>query len=330
MSIVNALVLQSRNLESALDELAEAIHRIALIQAAPEFRDPVRGDWDSLVQRASQISPEDAQLYYQIAITGRRDMGLAPDPRTGLEMTLLRMLAFKPVDTGSGGSVAAKKPAVTGPGDTRPIQTAPAVQNKPASGGNKAARAARAAFEELQKSTSGSAPKKAHLPEPEPELKQEQRPQIEAGGELELGSQLGFEASSTRPSGDNDPSADWSSLQNNLELNGATREFARNIQLESVAKDRWTFLVPDTLQILGSESVIQSLQTALSNRLGHAVKLDLHKASDPVKSVAAAQQRAENNRMSEAERAIDEDSTVQDIKNKFGAKIVPDSIQPLQ
>jgi hypothetical protein len=58
--------------------------------------------------------------------------------------------------------------------------------------------------------------------------------------------------------------------------------------------------------------------------------LDLHTASKPVKSVAAAAERAEINRMSEAERAIEEDSTVNDIKNKFGAKIIPDSIQPLQ
>jgi hypothetical protein len=76
--------------------------------------------------------------------------------------------------------------------------------------------------------------------------------------------------------------------------------------------------------------VVQSLQSALSSRLGHAVVLDMHKASEPVQSVAAAQQRAENDRISEAERAIDEDVTVKDIKKKFGAKIVPESIQPLQ
>ena len=88
--------------------------------------------------------------------------------------------------------------------------------------------------------------------------------------------------------------------------------------------------MPDTLLHLGSESVVQSLQSALSSRLGHAVILDIHRASEPVKSVAAAQKRAENDRMSEAERAIDKDATVQDIKKKFGAKIVPESIQPLQ
>ena len=58
--------------------------------------------------------------------------------------------------------------------------------------------------------------------------------------------------------------------------------------------------------------------------------LDLHTASEPVKSVAAATERTEINRLSEAERAIDEDVTVQEIKEKFGAKVTPDSIQPLQ
>ena len=88
--------------------------------------------------------------------------------------------------------------------------------------------------------------------------------------------------------------------------------------------------MPDTLLHLGSEKVVQSLQTALSSNLGHPVKLDLHKASEPVKSVAEAAQRAEVNLMSEAARAIEEDPTVKEIKKKFGAKIIPDSIQPLQ
>ncbi len=138
LAVVNELVIQSRNLDSVLDELAEAMHRIALIQAAPGFRDPERADWDSLVERAAQISPEDAQLYYQIAITGRRDLGLAPDPRTGLEMTLLRMLAFRPADAGSGSthSDAAQK-------------TGQATEIKTAGGGNDAAKAARAAFDAL-------------------------------------------------------------------------------------------------------------------------------------------------------------------------------------
>ncbi len=163
LDIVNELVIQSRNLDTALDELAEAMHRIALIHAAPGFRDPERADWDSLVERAAQISPEDVQLYYQIAITGRRDLGLAPDPRTGLEMTLLRMLAFKPAEAGSGGVVSGAEEKKTG------------------NGGSEAAKAARAAFDAMQQTKPVSTPKSsmpvsapAAEPEPEPNPNQSQ------------------------------------------------------------------------------------------------------------------------------------------------------------
>jgi DNA polymerase-3 subunit gamma/tau len=303
LDIVNELVIQSRNLDTALDELAEAMHRMALIHAAPGFRDPERADWDSLVERAAQISPEDVQLYYQIAITGRRDLGLAPDPRTGLEMTLLRMLAFKPAEAGSGGVV----PGVEG--------------KKTDNGSSEAAKTARAAFDTMQQIKSASTPKSSmpvSAPVAEPEPEPEPEPELK------------LEPETIAEPGSTETTQDWSSLQASLELSGAAREFARNLQLESADENRWRFLVPDTLQHLGSESVVQSLQSALSNRIGHTVILDLHTASEPVKSVAAAAERAEINRMTEAERAIEEDSTVHDIKKKFGAKIIPDSIQPLQ
>jgi DNA polymerase-3 subunit gamma/tau len=314
MGIVNELVLQSRNLETALDELAEAMHRIALIHAAPDFRDPERADWDSLVERAAQISPEDAQLYYQIAINGRRDLGLAPDPRTGLEMTLLRMLAFKPTDAGPVALPQPDKPSV---GRPKTPATSASASSMPGTEqvaksintgeGNEAAEAARAAFELLQNGSSAATPKN-----PEPELDFAAEPAVVAVSES------------------SEQELDWSSLQASLELSGATRELARNLQLESTDDNRWRFLVPNSLEQLGSKSVIQSLQTALSKHLGHPVVLDLHSASKPLESVAAATERTELNRMSEAERAINDDPTVQDIKDKFGAKIVPDSIQPLQ
>jgi DNA polymerase-3 subunit gamma/tau len=63
-------------------------------------------DLETLQRFAGILSDDVVQLYYQIAITGRRDLGLAPDPRIGFEMTLLRMLAFQPADelAGTAGS----------------------------------------------------------------------------------------------------------------------------------------------------------------------------------------------------------------------------------
>ena len=60
----------------------------------------------TLTRLAAAIAPEDVQLYYQIALAGRRDLPMAPDPRVGFEMTLLRMLAFRP-DTAAAGAGAA-------------------------------------------------------------------------------------------------------------------------------------------------------------------------------------------------------------------------------
>src|SRR6185503_735765 len=59
-----------------------------------------------LAKLAKAFAAEDVQLYYQTAIIGRRDLPLAPDPRTGFEMTLLRMLAFRPGDAGVATSGA--------------------------------------------------------------------------------------------------------------------------------------------------------------------------------------------------------------------------------
>ncbi len=82
-----------------LDDLASVLHRLQLIQLIPGYRPDEGGDDDhALASLAERITPEDVQLYYQIATSGRRDLALAPDARTGFEMALLRMLAFRPGD----------------------------------------------------------------------------------------------------------------------------------------------------------------------------------------------------------------------------------------
>jgi DNA polymerase-3 subunit gamma/tau len=83
--------------DRALVDLAALLQRIAIVQIVPEAA-PQDEEFDAalLTQLAGAISPEDAQLYYQIALGGRRDLNMAPEPRIGFEMTLLRMLAFRP------------------------------------------------------------------------------------------------------------------------------------------------------------------------------------------------------------------------------------------
>ncbi|MCU0759277.1 MAG: DNA polymerase III subunit gamma/tau [Steroidobacteraceae bacterium] len=79
-----------------LDALAALLARIALKQAVPDYEGDELHDAARLSELAGRLAPEDVQLHYQAAIVGRRDLQWAPDPRTGFEMTLLRMMLFRP------------------------------------------------------------------------------------------------------------------------------------------------------------------------------------------------------------------------------------------
>ena len=79
-----------------LAEILNALHRIAIAQLLPDAIDNGQGDRAQVLELAAIIPPEDVQFYYQLGLIGRRDLPLAPDPRDGFEMVLLRMLAFRP------------------------------------------------------------------------------------------------------------------------------------------------------------------------------------------------------------------------------------------
>jgi DNA polymerase-3 subunit gamma/tau len=100
--------------DRALMELAAFLQRIAIVQIVPEAAaQDEEFDGEALTRLARTLSPEDVQLYYQIALGGRRDMAMAPEPRIGFEMSLLRMLAFRP-------ETARSSAAPSAPGAGRP------------------------------------------------------------------------------------------------------------------------------------------------------------------------------------------------------------------
>lgn len=111
LGVVADVSEHSSDYDAVLSELLLGLHEISLAQADPALLQERNGDRESMLSFAGMLSPEDVQLYYQIGVVGRRDLALAPDPRSGLEMTLLRMLAFRPVDVAdveARGSVPAE------------------------------------------------------------------------------------------------------------------------------------------------------------------------------------------------------------------------------
>jgi len=111
--------------EVVLDELATALQRIAVIQMAGPDAVEDEDEIEALQRLAASIDAERLQLFYQIAVTSRRDIGLAPDPRIGFEMAMIRMLAFRPVTAGDAGAApvggAAKPAAAQRAASARPV-----------------------------------------------------------------------------------------------------------------------------------------------------------------------------------------------------------------
>ncbi|MGM0615921.1 MAG: DNA polymerase III subunit gamma/tau [Pseudomonadota bacterium] len=96
LSEVATLAEQGPDFAAVLDDISAILHRLAVAQMVPDAVDNSHGDRDLILALASRFTAEDVQLYYQIGIQGRGDMAHAPDLRSALEMTLLRMLAFRP------------------------------------------------------------------------------------------------------------------------------------------------------------------------------------------------------------------------------------------
>ena len=96
MQAVEKISERGASFEKVLDELLLIFHQVALARVSQSLAREANPDIEAMVQLAGPLSDEDIQLYYQIGLIGKRDLPLAPDPRSGFEMVMLRMLAFKP------------------------------------------------------------------------------------------------------------------------------------------------------------------------------------------------------------------------------------------
>ena len=146
MDVVAAIASDAADCSDVLGELVGILHRVAVRQAVPGAAEPDPDMADACARLAGRLSPEDVQLYYEIGLRGRRDLALVPDPRLGLEMTVLRMLAFAPEATGAspvaearpggaGASPARASGATAGAGTAPPVPPSPpAPAPEPAAG----------------------------------------------------------------------------------------------------------------------------------------------------------------------------------------------------
>ncbi|NCT68098.1 MAG: DNA polymerase III subunit gamma/tau [Rhodanobacteraceae bacterium] len=292
----------SPDFAQVLDELAGLLHRVQLLQLVPAA---AAEDDAELLALSGRIPAQDVQLWYQMAITGRRDLSLAPTPRVGFEMALLRMLAFAPAGAGTSARAAASAMPVT----ARPTPVAP-----PSRTVAEAPRAARPASAAL-----ATAPVSRPAPEafrPEPPAAPPSRPQVaeppRAAAPVEV-----------LPS-------DWASLIERAELRGPVGQLASNATLIAVEDSVVRLALAPAYEHLAHGLMVETLEQRLGAALGYAVKIRFERARTGAETPAEQRARADSERLAAAEQSVQGDPVVQSLLDTFGARVVPGSVRPTQ
>lgn len=305
LKVVASLAEFSPDWGGVLEALAEALHRIQVRQLVPGAAIDAEGiDATGL---AGRLRPEVVQLWYQMALNGRRDLHFAPSQRAGFEMSVLRMLAFRPAqpgemkagDTGAVTSAARSAAPATpaaGPAEPVPRQTARHEAPSPPP----VLRAVPSAPDSVEPELP-----KAALAKPEP-------------------------AASFSPGdiGITDVET-WLYFADNSGLKGAARQLVENAGFAGYEAGVLRLSLDAGFDYLRSERSVKELTDAIAQRYGAAPKLVFVAAATATETLKERGSRQRSEQQNAAEEAFMNHPDVQRLIQQHGAKVVPDSIRPL-
>ena len=237
------------------------------------------------------------QLYYQIALTGQQDLPLAPDPRVGFEMVLLRALAFRPAGSDSQAMPLAAPAAET------PSRRQPAPAGRPGM-------------------TSGApqdaTPPTRPYPDPPADLTSTARPTVSKASTPGVREDATPALAST---------TDWHRLVDGLRVGGVASQLAHNCTLLDWTAGRLTLALDPAAEQLRSRGTEQRLREALEGALGVPVQLDIQIARPEQETPAQRRVREGEERQLRAQEAMDNDPVVLGLREQLDAQWVPGSLQ---
>ena len=273
MDISAQLAERNNDFADVLRELLEALHKMAVDQA-------VNGA-DSL------FDAEEVQLYYQIVLVGLRDIEIAPDPRSGFEMTLLRMLAFAP------------KPDSSVP---------PRLRETPADGKEEGAEAPRSVDTDNDAPVAGS------------DSALESTPSASTA-ETSVASIESVQAAPEGFVADAQLLTQWYEWVEQINVTGVAKMIAEHAVLKSLQLPSVELVLSDQHDTLLNEAQRSALGRALAELLGEQVELVVSTAPIASETPNERKARLQQERQSDAEAALQQDSTVQSLLSEFGGKI---------
>ncbi|MGX8882737.1 DNA polymerase III subunit gamma/tau [Methylovorus sp. SPW-M1] len=345
MAQAKSMEERSLSFDTALADLAQLLHLLAVAQTVPESIPLDLPERTALLDLATKLPADKVQLYYQIALLGRRDLGLAPDEFAGFTMCLLRMLAFSnestskpaptaPAPSGSdrpiaqhAGSAASALAAATMARSTpspaaiasppiapaKPVAEATMVTSNEADAAPAPVPAAATPAATVAE-TPADVPTHSQVSSPEPAYTTASEPTL-ASSPVEDSLQEEFDGN-------------WRLLVDKLKL-GLARALAQHCELIGHTADRLELQVPEAHKHLLDPNYQEKLKAAIEAHFGRKMHLQFSiGGGNNTPAHQISQEKAEL--QSQAESSIQQDGFVQALMRDFGAQIIPSSIKPLQ
>jgi DNA polymerase III subunit gamma/tau len=281
---VAQLASLSPDFAQVLDRLAENLHEIQMAQLVPGYQPASQRV--SIKAFAQRMDPQVIQLWYQMAVLAKKDLYMAPSARLGFEMSVLRMLAFLPVDAQlPATAIASATETLSKPKQPVPqIQFSDIVADSPA----KSAPATQAPAAAMKAVETPAAPASLHSAD------------------------------------------DWMALLRSVQLKGPEREIGQHASFVSFDGTLLKLAYPVNLFDTLNDTLINRLQSAISQALQKPVQIKIDKLQEPqADTLFERESHARQGKMQDAEAEFQNHPIVTDLLQQ-GGQIIPDSIRPLE
>ncbi|HPY40926.1 MAG TPA: DNA polymerase III subunit gamma/tau [Thiolinea sp.] len=305
---VEQMAQMTTDFNTAADSLIALLHQLAVAQLVPQQLEA------TTELPIDLFSAADLQLFYQMALYGKRDLPLNPDPRSGFEMMLLRMLAFRLEDAKASPAIK-KKLTLPAPEPQQIFETPKQPTAIPQSSLKQADPIPRKLEPVVIQppSVSSAVPLVNTTLKLEPETSNTHSlPAIRNLAELES------------PSAKND----WHDLFPRLNLCGMAQQLAEHCLLRAIEGHQVHLLLDSSASNLQTSRAEEELAAALSAVLGQEVRVSLESVAELADTPEKRRLQLTKERQIEAEQAIEQDPIVLQLKERFGASIVSGSIRP--
>ena len=313
------LSAQGRDFASVLNALLALLQRLATVQLVPDLEYSSDDEQQLLTSISTQINPETVQLLYQIALHGKRDLPLAADPKSGFEMTLLRMLSFQPKKS---ESVAVVPPTNTSsPTANREVKSSTVIAEaevavaSPVSYTPTVPASPKSPSQIAEPPRMPTQPAPASMPAtPEPKIEQ-----------TSVGNQTANKTLNA---------SNWLSVIGSLKLAAFSRQLADNSAFIKFEDNILALAIAPELAHLSSDKTQDRLAAALGKYLGQTIKLVFQQEAQQDAMMATptlAAERAHQTQLSHqnAVDSIHNDPAVDELKQAFNGRVIETTIKPL-